>query len=63
TVIVEPNSWAGKELLSQTKRLIDLQRDVHSLSTLINHLSKKVDDLGNQINKSTQTWKGEYTHE
>ncbi|MEV2911036.1 hypothetical protein ABNF65_21100 [Paenibacillus larvae] len=35
TVIVEPNSWVGKELLLQTKRLVDLQRDVHSLSTLI----------------------------
>ncbi|MDT2237667.1 hypothetical protein P7H19_17235 [Paenibacillus larvae] len=35
TVVVDPNSWVGKELLSQTKRLIDLQRDVHSLSTLI----------------------------
>ncbi|QVV19916.1 hypothetical protein Neutron_41 [Paenibacillus phage Neutron] len=50
TVIVEPNSWAGKELLSQTKRLIDLQRDVHSLSTLI----KKY---------STRTLKGEMPNE
>ncbi|MEV3550925.1 hypothetical protein ABNC92_03395 [Paenibacillus larvae] len=35
TVVVDPNSWVGKELLMQTKRLVDLQRDVHSLSTSI----------------------------
>ncbi|MDT2277759.1 hypothetical protein P7H20_26905, partial [Paenibacillus larvae] len=50
TVVVDPNSWVGKELLSQTKRLIDLQRDVHSLSTLI----KKY---------STRTLKGEMPNE
>ncbi|MDT2306785.1 hypothetical protein P7H21_26440 [Paenibacillus larvae] len=50
TVIVEPNSWVGKELLSQTKRLVDLQRDVYSLSTLI----KKY---------STRTLKGEMPNE
>ncbi|MEV2910780.1 hypothetical protein ABNF65_19745, partial [Paenibacillus larvae] len=45
TVIVEPNSWAGKELLSQTKRLIDLRHDlyheINHISASINHLSKK----------------------
>ncbi|MDT2249842.1 hypothetical protein P7H09_00115, partial [Paenibacillus larvae] len=50
TVVVDPNSWVGKELLSQTKRLVDLQRDVYSLSTLI----KKY---------STRTLKGEMPNE
>ncbi|MFF0831063.1 hypothetical protein ACFYU8_29910 [Brevibacillus sp. NPDC003359] len=42
TVIVEPNSWVGKELLLQTKRLIDLREDIFSLSTSINQLNKKL---------------------
>lgn len=47
TVIVNPDSWVGKELLIQTKRLIDLHRDVHSLALVINHLERKIDVLLN----------------
>ncbi|WP_407311010.1 hypothetical protein [Desulfosporosinus sp. SB140] len=45
TVIVNPESWVGKELLLQTKMLIDLQRDVRCLTASINRMEKKLDYL------------------
>lgn len=51
TVIVNPNSWVGKELLIETKRLIELKRDVHSLISSINRLEKKVTELNHNAKK------------
>ncbi len=51
TVIVEPNSWVGKELLLQTKRLIDIRRDVNSLSASINRVEKMLVKLFNNTEK------------
>lgn len=45
TVIVEPDSWVGKELLIQTKRLIDLKRDVNTLTSSINRLERLFTEL------------------
>lgn len=45
TVIINPDSWVGKELLIQTKRLIDLQRDLGNLSASINRVERKLSKL------------------
>ncbi|WP_079908243.1 hypothetical protein [Paenibacillus sp. 32352] len=45
TVIVNPNSWVGKELMRQGKRLIDLRHEIHDLSISINRLERKIDKL------------------
>lgn len=47
TVIVNPDSWTGKTLLVQAKRLIDLRGDVNSLTASINQLHRKIDHLLN----------------
>ncbi|MBO8170199.1 MAG: hypothetical protein H0Z35_13650 [Thermoanaerobacteraceae bacterium] len=54
TVIVEPNSWVGKALLIQTKRLIDLRRDVNSLTSSINLLNKKIAELLNDFRRESR---------
>jgi len=51
TVIVNPDSWVGKELLLQTKRLIDLQRDVNSLAGSINRMERQIYRLLNDSEK------------
>lgn len=40
TVIVNPDSWIGKELLSQTGRIIDLRHDVYCLERKVDQLIK-----------------------
>lgn len=45
TVIVNPDSWVGKELLLQTKRLIDLRRDMNSLTASINRVERMLSKL------------------
>lgn len=45
TVIVNPDSWVGKTLLIQTKKLIDLRKEVNSLSSSIKALNVKLDRL------------------
>ena len=45
TVIVNPDSWVGKELLIQTKRLIDIRRDVDSLTASINRVERMLGKL------------------
>lgn len=40
TVIVEPNSWIGKELLWQSRKLIDLEHSLAELTRSINELKK-----------------------
>lgn len=40
TVIVEPNSWVGKELLGQSRKLIDLEHSLAELTRSINELKK-----------------------
>lgn len=44
TVILEPNSWMGKELLRQSRKLIDLEHSLAELIRSINQL-KKVKNL------------------
>ncbi|SDI17931.1 hypothetical protein SAMN05192534_12410 [Alteribacillus persepolensis] len=45
TVIVEPDSWTGKELLIQSKRLIDLCHEVREMKMSINRLNEKINSL------------------
>jgi len=42
TVIVNPDSWVGKELLTQTGRIIDLRRDVMRLESTISILASQL---------------------
>lgn len=51
TVIVNPDSWVGKELLLQTKKLIDLRRDLNRLAVSINHMEKMLSKLVNDPKK------------
>ena len=51
TVIVNPDSWVGKELLLQTKRLIDLRRDVNSLAVSINRVERMLVKLFDNTEK------------
>lgn len=47
TVIVNPTSGVGKTLLIQTKKLIDLRKEINSLSLSIKALNVKLDRLLN----------------
>lgn len=38
TAVISPDSWVGKELLSQSKRLIDLAESVNRLESKLNRL-------------------------
>lgn len=40
TVILEPNSWVGKELLWQSMRMLELQRDMRDLAAKLDQLHK-----------------------
>lgn len=52
TVIVNPDSWVGKELLTQTKRLIDLRSDLNSLASSISSINSKNTGPDNNIIQS-----------
>lgn len=45
TVILNPDSWVGKELLSLNRRLIDVQGKVHDLKLSINRIERFLDKL------------------
>lgn len=51
TVVISPDSWVGLELLRQTKRLINLQREVSNLNASINRLERKLGGLPNNAEK------------
>lgn len=44
-VTIHPDTWVGKELLSQTKRGIDLRNDIHHMQQSITSLKEQVNRL------------------
>jgi|GEM_PF-5987848 len=42
TVILDPNSWVGKELLWQSMKMIELQRGMMDLAAKLNQITEQL---------------------